>query len=96
MAGTPACHLHPHAFFVAWNGVLTLAYSGFPAPLATLKANIGAHFGSLAEEGAGSKWPKTTLAALKDGHRLSQQELKALKVCFFYVPLHFTRILLTI
>jgi hypothetical protein len=79
---TNACHLHPHAFFVAWNGVLALAYSGFPQPLVTLKEKIGAAFTTIAAEGNGSKWPKTTLAAVKDGKRLSLEQLKKLKaVC---------------
>ena len=30
---TPSCVLMPKTFFVAWCGVLTLAFTGFPLPL---------------------------------------------------------------
>ncbi|KAJ3133047.1 hypothetical protein HK100_004731 [Physocladia obscura] len=60
-----ATKLEPRAFFVAWRGVLTLAFAGFPASLAALKVDLDA-LGFLAPENSGSKWPKMSLACLKD------------------------------
>ncbi|CAK0897067.1 unnamed protein product [Prorocentrum cordatum] len=37
-----ACELRPLAFFVAWGGVLTLVYEGFPEPLVALKGALEA------------------------------------------------------
>lgn len=50
------CALRPNAFFVAWNGVLTLVYTGFPPPLERLKRalNESAALG-LKKENFGSK-----------------------------------------
>lgn len=58
----------PRELFVAWNGVLTLAYEGFPPELATVKSKLNSRQVELGlkEEGFGSRWPKTTLAALND------------------------------
>lgn len=61
-----ACELQPAAFFLAWQGVLTLAFLGWPPPLAAFKSALNAA-GGLKAEGAGSKWPKATLAATADG-----------------------------
>ena len=60
--------VHSRPYFVAWNGVLVLAYAGFPPPLAALKASLNADADALGlrPEQFGSKWPKTTLAALDD------------------------------
>lgn len=76
---TPACELQPLSFFVSWSGVLTLAYSGFPPALAALKASISSCFQSLPRENPGSKWPKTSLGCLKEGRRLSEEQLELLK-----------------
>lgn len=72
-----SCVLRAEAFFVAWNGVVTLAYSGFPPGLARVKEDAQAAMGS-AKENFGSKWPKTTLGALRDGQTLALEELEAL------------------
>ncbi len=63
---TPPTFLVPYQFFVAWDGVLTLAYKGFPQELANLKSELDLHFPELPKENPGSKWPKTSLAALSD------------------------------
>lgn len=47
MRGTPAAGLQPWGFMVAWDGVLVLAYRGFPAPLVDLKHRIGRVFPEL-------------------------------------------------
>ncbi|CAD7703149.1 unnamed protein product [Ostreobium quekettii] len=76
------CVLRPRCFFVAWNGVLTIAYSGFPPSLARLKSELSAEIDALPPEKPGSLWPKTTLAAVKDNRRLSPKQLTALgKIC---------------
>ncbi|ORY43613.1 hypothetical protein BCR33DRAFT_850849 [Rhizoclosmatium globosum] len=38
VAQTKSTKLQPHSFFVAWRGVMTLAFSGFPNELMTLGA----------------------------------------------------------
>lgn len=67
--------LTPRDFFVSWYGVLTLAYSGFTPSLMKIKNGIKINFPDLKSENEGSKWPKTTLGALKDGHKLTYEEL---------------------
>jgi hypothetical protein len=58
-SNTQACVLRPYCFFVSWQGVLTLAYRGFPQPLAQLKQQITDFYQGLPRESPGSKWPKT-------------------------------------
>ncbi|KAG2424520.1 hypothetical protein HXX76_014401 [Chlamydomonas incerta] len=70
--------LRPLAFFVSWNGVLTLAYSGFPPALTALKQSINDTVSGLPAEYSGSKWPKTSLGALHDKARLTPQQLETL------------------
>lgn len=73
--------LEPESCFVAWQGVIVLAWSGFPPPIARLKEDLaGIDNVRLKPEGPGSKWPKTTLGALKDGAPpLTLSQLRALK-----------------
>ncbi len=73
------CVLRPQTYFVAWNGVLTLVYDGFPPVLAGIKARLSEEDG-LPPENFGSRWPKTTLAALHDdAPPLSLAELTSLR-----------------
>ena len=73
------CVLRPQTYFVAWNGVLALVYAGFPPVLAGIKARLNEE-GALAPENFGSRWPKTTLAALHDdAPPLSLAELTSLR-----------------
>ena len=72
------CELRPRAFFVAWSGVITLAWQGFPPVLAGLKRRIAETFPALPPEKPGSKWPKTTLGCLKEGARLTPDQLRKL------------------
>ncbi|KAL6754391.1 hypothetical protein V8C86DRAFT_353040 [Haematococcus lacustris] len=76
---TSACLLRPSCVFVAWSGVLTLAYTGFPPSLRTLKQNINNNVLSLPRENPGSRWPKTSLGCLRDGTRLTPQQLQRLQ-----------------
>ena len=73
------CVLRPQTYFVAWNGVLTLVYEGFPPVLAGIKARLNEE-DALPPENFGSRWPKTTLAALHDdAPPLSLAELTSLR-----------------
>ena len=74
-----SCVLRPQTYFVAWNGVLALVYDGFPPVLAGIKARLNEEDG-LPPENFGSRWPKTTLAALRDdAPPLSLAELTSLR-----------------
>ena len=78
-ACTQCCMLYPCSFFVAWNGVLTLVYEGFPAPLARLKSHLNEPHLHVKPENSGSKWPKTTMGALiDDAPEFSLDELRQL------------------
>ena len=73
------CVLRPQTYFVAWNGVLALVYDGFPPVLAGIKARLNEE-DDLPPENFGSRWPKTTLAALHDdAPPLSLPELTSLR-----------------
>eukprot|EP00201_Polytomella_parva_P012198 CAMPEP_0175066552 /NCGR_PEP_ID=MMETSP0052_2-20121109/16573_1 /TAXON_ID=51329 ORGANISM="Polytomella parva, Strain SAG 63-3" /NCGR_SAMPLE_ID=MMETSP0052_2 /ASSEMBLY_ACC=CAM_ASM_000194 /LENGTH=282 /DNA_ID=CAMNT_0016333269 /DNA_START=99 /DNA_END=947 /DNA_ORIENTATION=- len=74
---TPRCIIHPFRFFVSWQGVLTLAYSGFPPAILDLKHRI-ASLPGIPQEYNGSKWPKTSLACLRDNCRLTPEMYKKL------------------
>ena len=52
--------------------------SGFPPALVRLKEELAAHHPALPHENPGSRWPKTSLAALKDGARLTPAQLDTL------------------
>lgn len=70
--------MRPHAFFVAWSGVLVLSFEGFSATLLRIKANIDKALPHLPPENPGSRWPKITLAALNDDRTLTADEVCAL------------------
>ena len=40
VADTAPCILEPMEFFVSWQGVLTIAYTGFPDPLLEVRTCI--------------------------------------------------------
>ena len=81
MAGAAtATQLEPRSFFVAWSGVLVLAYDGFTPPLASIKRALNESALPLCRESFGSKWPKTTLGAVADdAPPLTAAQLAALK-----------------
>jgi hypothetical protein len=58
LAACHTCFLQPYVFFVSWQGVLTLAFTGFPPALIELKDNIYEACPELPPENPGSKWPK--------------------------------------
>ena len=75
---TPTSYIEPHAFFISWSGVLTVAYRAFTPPLAELKARITAGHPALPPEAPGSRWPKTSLGCLKDGVTLTKEQFETL------------------
>ncbi|PRW44592.1 hypothetical protein C2E21_6681 [Chlorella sorokiniana] len=82
LAASRASFLHPQAFFVSWQGVLTLAYSGFTGALLDLKQRVTAAHPTLPPENPGSKWPKTSIGCLRDGRRLTPEQLATLcRIC---------------
>eukprot|EP00850_Spirogloea_muscicola_P002714 SM000010S04352 [mRNA] locus=s10:1079419:1087306:+ [translate_table: standard] len=76
---TRACWYQPVEFFVAWQGVLTVIYQGIPPAFEELKLAIEGLSPAVVRENPGSKWPKTSLACLRDGARLSPYQLVALR-----------------
>lgn len=70
--------LHPRSYFVAWGGVLTLAFGGVPEQLGELKGALEEALPGLPKENFGSKWPKASLGCLRDGRTLTRDELGAL------------------
>ncbi|KAJ3391334.1 hypothetical protein HDU92_009101 [Lobulomyces angularis] len=82
-------------FFIAWHGVLTLAFTGFPNSVETLKSKLTKAKIIPTPENFGSRWPKLTLGsqmlnfsllnsylhlgALKDEKTLCLKELNTLK-----------------
>ena len=75
----PATTLQPRAFFIAWSGVPTLVYAGFSPTLLAIKQDLEAHVPGLQEENPGSRWPKTTLGALREGQQLAWEDVLALR-----------------
>lgn len=75
----PTTVVRPREFFIAWSGVPTLAYDGFTPSLLKIKSEIGKQIKGLKKEKPGSKWPKTTLGALRDDRSLSWDDLLALR-----------------
>lgn len=74
-----AAVFRPLEFFVAWQGVLTIAYSGFPPSISELKKKLAHETLGIVKENPGSMWPKASLACLKDFKRLSMMQLMQLK-----------------
>ncbi|GIV59643.1 MAG: hypothetical protein KatS3mg043_0732 [Rhodothermaceae bacterium] len=70
--------LFPRAFFVARSGVLTLAFSGFPASILALKRDLERAFPDLYPEEPGSRWPKVTLAARHQDRLLTPDHVDVL------------------
>jgi len=75
----PSTLVKPREFFISWSGVPTLAYQGFSPVLLGIKQEIEESFPGLKPEKPGSKWPKTTLGALRDGRVLSLKEARILR-----------------
>ena len=75
---TPTSYISPYAFFVSWNGVLTLAFNGFAPAIINLKSRLIDAHPALPPEASGSKWPKTSIGCLKDGVTLTREQFETL------------------
>jgi hypothetical protein len=71
--------VRPREFFIAWQGVPTLAYEGFTETLLSIKQELKTQIPGLIIENPGSLWPKTTLGALNDTKKLSLEDTYKLK-----------------
>jgi hypothetical protein len=74
----PRTELVAQQFFPARNGVLTLVYEGFPRPVNDVKSTLAGVLPGLGPEEEGSKWPKTTLAAVRDDRVLGDADVQVL------------------
>ena len=73
--------LRGSTFFVAWSGVLTLAWSGWTKELSRLKQTLNSEVDpALQRENPGSAWPKTSIACVADdAPAMSREEYDALR-----------------
>lgn len=81
VAACSPCALRPIALVVSWHGVLALAMEGWPCAMAALKDDLNERAATqwaLRDENSGSRWPKITLACLRDGQQLSLVQLRSL------------------
>ena len=76
-----AGRLYPYRFFIAWHGVITLAFRRFPDSLLTIKNRLNQSTLNLVPENDGSRWPKMTLAALSPTMGLDKENLSLLNDC---------------
>lgn len=76
---TPTCYLRPKCFFVAWNSVITLVFNGWPEPIDTMKSEMASSC-TLCKEMFGSKFPKITLACVKDGVEMTKERLAEVRM----------------
>jgi hypothetical protein len=75
----PSLSLTPKAFFVAFHGTLTLAFTGWPQSLCNTKTLIDTRLSHvLLGENAGTRWPKVTLGVLGEGVKLEEGEARRL------------------
>ncbi|CAM6092942.1 unnamed protein product [Calypogeia fissa] len=75
-----ACRYEFAEYFVAWQGVLTVAFAGIPPSVIKLKKGINSQLaGCLVTENPGSKWPKISLGCLRDGMTLTLDQLRTLR-----------------
>lgn len=72
---TPVCSLEPKQFFVAWHGVITLVFNGWPEPIDTMKEIISKKM-QICNENFGSKFPKVTIGVIKDNVEMTKEMLK--------------------
>tara|TARA_B100000809_G_C15077712_1_gene508485 strand:+ start:162 stop:902 length:741 start_codon:yes stop_codon:yes gene_type:complete len=88
IARKPTTALKPKMFFIARSGVPTLAHTGWTPTLTCLKRELEEEMHWLGAEDDGSKWPKTTLGALRDTDPgLTTDELKRLRtICVASSP----------
>jgi hypothetical protein len=78
LESTSTSYVEPYAFFISWQGVLTLAFDGFPPAILDMKQRIAAQHPALPPESSGSKWPKSSLGCLRDGVTLTLEQFETL------------------
>ncbi|KAH7617238.1 hypothetical protein NADE_007024 [Nannochloris sp. 'desiccata'] len=78
LENTSTSYVEPYAFFISWQGVLTLAFAGFPPAILDMKQRIAAQHPELPPESSGSKWPKSSLGCLRDGVTLTVGQFETL------------------
>lgn len=74
--------MEPSAFFISWHGVLTVAFRSFPSSVFLFKQVLQEDSRALDRlplENPGSKWPKISIAALKDHAILSREQFEKLR-----------------
>ncbi|OAE35131.1 hypothetical protein AXG93_4461s1100 [Marchantia polymorpha subsp. ruderalis] len=90
-----ACVYDAAEFFVAWQGVLTIAFCGIPNSilqatilkssfililfLGRIKRDVDQELQGVVRENPGSKWPKTSVACLRDDKVLTLEQLSKLR-----------------
>ncbi|MBW1849925.1 MAG: hypothetical protein JRJ15_00535 [Deltaproteobacteria bacterium] len=75
----PGSRIRPREFFIAWEGVPTLAYQGFSNTLLEIKEAVTRSVPGLKPENPGSRWAKTTLGTLKDNVKLTLKDVYELR-----------------
>eukprot|EP00747_Dinoflagellata_sp_TGD_P195813 gnl/TRDRNA2_/TRDRNA2_65051_c0_seq1.p1 gnl/TRDRNA2_/TRDRNA2_65051_c0~~gnl/TRDRNA2_/TRDRNA2_65051_c0_seq1.p1 ORF type:complete len:237 (+),score=30.18 gnl/TRDRNA2_/TRDRNA2_65051_c0_seq1:42-752(+) len=70
--------LQPRRFIVAWSGVIALAYDGWPTDVEAFKTHLAEQL-PVKPESPGSRWPKTSLAALCVERRLTPEQLATMQ-----------------
>jgi len=78
LESTSTSYVKPYAFFISWQGVLTLAFTGFPPAILEMKEQIDAQHPALPPESSGSKWPKSSLGCLHDDVTLTVEQFETL------------------
>jgi hypothetical protein len=78
LAYTSTSYVEPYAFFISWQGVITLAFAGFPPAILEMKNRIASQHPALPPEASGSKWPKSSLGCLRDGVTLTVEQFNTL------------------
>jgi len=79
IAQSPKYELEPVRFFVSWNGVVTIVFSGWPYSVIDMKQSLESSLPNLKKEDFGSKWPKITLAVLKDNSLFDKSRLEEIR-----------------
>ncbi|KYR02925.1 hypothetical protein DLAC_00405 [Tieghemostelium lacteum] len=64
--------------FIAYNGVLTIAFKSYTKELLQLKSTLEQHVNVLSKENIGTKWLKITIACLNQNHSLTLEQFRLL------------------
>ncbi len=77
IVNVPPQTLSHRAFFTAFHGTLTMAFSGWPQGIQVMKTALN-DSPLLMVENPGTKWPKVTIGVLDDGVVLDEEQAKRL------------------